>query len=377
MAITSRRFTCIVCSLMALPLGRRLQTVQVFRGAAALLVVLFHATSIDKSYLQHEFLGDIFMFGYGGVDFFFVLSGFVIVLAHGRDVGHADRLGPYLARRFVRIYPVYWIVAIMLAPLYVGAPHDAAGSVALLRAILLLNPNDNPIVGVAWSLTHEVLFYGMFGLAIGLPSRYARPLLTTWLVLSAAWYLAFFLTHGRLVWPVAGFFFSPYNLEFAMGAAVAAAVRVGSANRGRALAVAGAVLFLLSGASEHVLHRHFSQRHSIVCYGFPSMLLVAGAVQWELSRRTRMPALLLLLGDASYSIYLTHYAMLDLLARASIRSGLAPLIGATATTAILVVLAVGLGVAFYERIERPVLNALRPRAVISRRAPPADSSSEP
>src|SRR3954449_11248467 len=99
---------------MAPPSGRRLQTVQVFRGAAALLVVLFHATSIDKFYLQHEFLGDIFMFGYGGVDFFFVLSGFVIVLAHGRDVGRADRLGPYLARRVVRIYPAYCIVAVVL-----------------------------------------------------------------------------------------------------------------------------------------------------------------------------------------------------------------------------------------------------------------------
>jgi exopolysaccharide production protein ExoZ len=89
---------CILEGLREPPAERRLQVVQVFRGAAALLVVLFHATSIDKSYLQHEFLADFFMFGYGGVDFFFVLNGFVIVLAHGRDVGVPDRLRPYLVR---------------------------------------------------------------------------------------------------------------------------------------------------------------------------------------------------------------------------------------------------------------------------------------
>ena len=332
-----------------------------FRGAAALLVVLFHATSIDKSYLQHEFLGDIFMFGYGGVDFFFVLSGFVIVMAHGGEVGHADRLRPYLVRRFVRIYPVYWIVAVMLAPLYFGAPRHAADLMVLLKSFLLLDPVDNPVVGAAWSLTHEVFFYGMFGLAICLPRSYAHRLFATWLSLSAASYLGLLLTGGPLRWPLGGFLFSPYNLEFAMGGAVTYALRFGNPNRGRTLAIVGAVLFLLSGASEHVLHRHFSQRHSIVSYGFSSMLLVWGAVQWERSSGARMPALLMLLGDASYSIYLTHYALLDLLAKAAVASGVASVVGPTFTTTIIIALAVGLGIAFYEGVERPVLARLRPR----------------
>ncbi len=332
-----------------------------FRGAAALLVVLFHATSIDKSYLQHEFLADLFMFGYSGVDFFFVLSGFVIVLAHGREVGVPDRLRPYVVRRFLRIYPLYWIVAAILAPLYFGAPRHAADLMVLLRAFLLLDPNDNPVVGAAWSLTHEVFFYGMFGLAIYLPRRYSYRLWGTWLSLSAAWYVGLLVTAGRLRWPLGGFLFSPYNLEFAMGGAVAYALRSGRANRGRTLVIVGAVLFLLSGASEHILHRHFSQRHSIVCYGVSSMLLVWGAVQWERSTGARMPALLMLLGDASYSIYLTHYASLDLLAKASVASGVASLVGPAFTTTLIIVLAVAVGIAFYERVERPVLARLHPR----------------
>jgi len=345
---------------MGPPSGRRVQIVQVFRGAAALLVVLFHATSVDKLYIQHVYLDDIFMFGYGGVDFFFVLSGLVIALAHGHDVGDAGRLRPYVVRRLVRIYPVYWIVAAMLAPLYFGAPRHAADLMALLRAFLLLDPIDNPVVAVAWSLTHELFFYAMFGLAICLPRRHVIRLFTAWLSLSAVWYVALLVAGGRLRWPAGAFLFSPYNLEFAMGAAVAYALRFGRATGGIALAIAGATLFLLSGVNEPILHQYFSQSHSIVCYGFSSMLLVWGAVQWERSSGARMPAPLMLLGDASYSIYLTHYALLDLLARASLALGVASVVGPTTTMTIIIVLTVGFGIAFYERVERPVLARLRP-----------------
>ncbi|NBQ54213.1 MAG: acyltransferase, partial [Proteobacteria bacterium] len=44
-----------------------------------------------------------------GVDFFFVLSGFIILHAHMDDIGRPARLGRYLWRRAVRVYPIYWI----------------------------------------------------------------------------------------------------------------------------------------------------------------------------------------------------------------------------------------------------------------------------
>lgn len=339
---------------------RPLQVIQAGRGIAALLVVLFHATSIAEFYLHHDFAAGLFVFGYGGVDVFFVLSGLVIVWAHGHELGHPDRLRPYLIRRFIRIYPVFWIVAAILTPIYFGVPRQPSDLVTLFRAFLLLNPIDNPVVTVAWSLTHEIYFYAVFGVVIALPWRLAGNLISIWLSLSAASYLATIVTSGRLhVPPWAGFWLSPYNLEFAMGCATAYALRVRAVDRRRLLAPIGAAIIVVSGLNEQILHRHFGQRHSIVCYGFATMLLVWGAVQWEQRTNRQIARPLLVLGDASYSIYLTHYALLDLLAKASLASGLAAVLRPSLTIALLIALTVGIGIAFHQRIERPLLSRLR------------------
>ncbi len=352
---------------LAEPAGPRpLQVIQAGRGIAAILVVLFHATSIAEFYLHHDFAAGVFVFGYGGVDAFFVLSGLVIVWAHGHDVGHPNRLRPYLLRRFIRIYPMFWLVAVALTPIYVGLPRHANDFVTLFRSFLLLDPIHNAIVTVAWSLTHELYFYAMFGLAIVVPPRFAGRLFSIWLSLSAMTYLLMLDTNGRFpVPPWAAFWLSPYNLEFAMGCAAGYALRTGRVARGPLLMTAGAAIILLSAVSEAILHRHFGQRHSIVCYGFASMLLVCGAVQWEQHTNRRIPRLLLLLGDASYAIYLTHYALLDLLARGSLASGLAAVLAPGLTIPLLIVLVVGIGIALHQRLERPLLARLRHKADVT------------
>src|SRR5579864_9480491 len=101
---------------------RTLQSVRAFRGAAALLVLFFHASSVSTFFLHSDFWSWLFFFGYSGVDFFFVLSGFIIFLTHRADIGRSERLNAYLTKRFIRIYPVYWTVALVLVPVYFGTP---------------------------------------------------------------------------------------------------------------------------------------------------------------------------------------------------------------------------------------------------------------
>ena len=146
--------------------ANKLQSVQICRAAAALLVLLFHATSVSKAYLNCDLLWGFFQFGYSGVDSFFVLSGFVIYWAHRGDAGQSERIRIYLKKRFLRIYPIYWIVALILLPIYFGAPHDVSDYIVLLKSFLLLPQPGNPVVTIHWSLSHEVFFYGMFALAI-------------------------------------------------------------------------------------------------------------------------------------------------------------------------------------------------------------------
>jgi len=338
----------------------KLQSVQVFRGAAALLVLLFHATGVSKFYFDYELAGGLFLFGYSGVDFFFVLSGFIIFLTHHGEAGRAERLRPYLIKRLIRIYPLYWIVAVALAPIYFGAPHHARDFIVLLKSFLLLPQIDNPVVTVAWSLSHELFFYGMFGLAIYFPWRHVRPLLIVWLLISALFYLGKVLTNGTIQLPPhTGFVFSSYNLEFAMGCAAAYLLGRDRQINGRRLAITGLTIFLLCGLSEGYLYQNFGRRHSPVSYGLSSMLLVWGATVWERRNRIVMPSFLLLLGDASYSIYLTHYALLNLFAKGLRRLNIPALIGYTLAVGIIIALTLSFGVLFYLYVERPLLARLR------------------
>jgi len=93
-----------------------LKSLQMARGIAALAVTLFHTSGMfaDPRYgFERPFWwlterGDL------GVDFFFVLSGFIIMLAHRADVGRPREVGNYAFKRAVRIYPMYWLFTLLI-----------------------------------------------------------------------------------------------------------------------------------------------------------------------------------------------------------------------------------------------------------------------
>src|SRR5436190_8095983 len=341
----------------------KFQTLQFCRGLAAVLVLLFHATFVSESFLNYDLLHGIFLFGSSGVDFFFVLSGFIIFWDHGEDLSHTEALRPYLRKRFIRIYPLYWVVFFLLLPIYFGVPGNLHECLVLLKSFLLLPQVSNPVVTVAWSLSSELFFYGLFGLAIYLSWRCMRVVVILWLLVTTFFWLAKLLTYGTFQMPShTGFVFSSYNLEFAMG--YLAAVLAGSIRPYRCwwLAPIGLTLFLISGLNEPFLHSLFGRRHSVLAYGLPSMLMVLGAVQWERRSIRTIPPYLLLPGEASYSIYLTHYALLDLFVRGSIASGLVALIGPGLVIALIIAATFTIGVMVHLFIENPMLARLRKKS---------------
>jgi exopolysaccharide production protein ExoZ len=68
----------------------QLTTLQGVRGASALMVVLFHATGIVKG--MPSIFRYVFAWGYCGVDFFFVLSGFILLYVRYEQIGHPEKL---------------------------------------------------------------------------------------------------------------------------------------------------------------------------------------------------------------------------------------------------------------------------------------------
>ena len=92
----------------------QLTTLQGVRGASALMVVLFHATGMVKA--MPSVFRYAFAWGYCGVDFFFVLSGFILLYVHYGQIGHPEKLRSYLGKRYSRIFPAYWSVLAFVIP---------------------------------------------------------------------------------------------------------------------------------------------------------------------------------------------------------------------------------------------------------------------
>jgi len=153
------------------------------RFLLAFWVILHHLTgpggALDPwaSSLPHP-LYAVIRGGYLAVATFFVLSGFV--LAHGYGCGDwpQERLRRYAVARFARIYPVYALSLLMVAPFILAYHGPGKAGLIANYGLLLQGWTGHQPVGwntPAWSLSCEVFFYCSFPLIGWLIRSLARP----------------------------------------------------------------------------------------------------------------------------------------------------------------------------------------------------------
>ncbi len=148
---------------------RHFASLQAGRGLAALVVLLFHLQMLAEQ-LNRNFAGGSFNHGGRGVDFFFVLSGFIILYANLDHIGVPSEGPRYFYRRLVRIYPLF--LSVMLVKLVYtvtlggGVPGYKHDLFYILRSALLVPQPVFPFINVSWSLCYEIFFYGLFLLVI-------------------------------------------------------------------------------------------------------------------------------------------------------------------------------------------------------------------
>lgn len=347
------------------------QSIQACRAAASLLVMLFHlggTVALDRYFGVKAFDGP-FSFGDVGVSFFFVLSGFVIAMAHRNDIGQPHKFRRYFWKRVIRIYPTYLLIA---GAVFVGAwstpslrasmPQDA-GSI-LMEALLLPQPAVNGGTGatiliVAWSLQYEVFFYALTSLLIIAP--------VAWLVAVIALAIAWLTVHvGGL--PVSfplSFFTSESVPLFGFGMLLAwlAKSRL-SIPRPDLLALLGFVVFAGMGAFEVTGGIKLPNREML--YGLASCLIILGLVRAEDNavKPWSLPKLSLL-GDASYALYLVHFPLISVICKAVRATGLTCLTGATVAVVLSIVASLVVSVAFYLWIEKPLMTWLSRRRAVT------------
>jgi exopolysaccharide production protein ExoZ len=341
-------------------MGRQiLYTLQSLRGIAALLVLLHHTTFLIKEAFNLQYIGGIFyQTGEYGVDFFFVLSGFIIFYSHYKDLG-SKRLATYFNKRFTRVYPIYWIVTLPIIPmLYLFPNLGAQGTetqVSVILKSIFLFPNETPpILGVAWTLTHEVFFYLAFGLIfILLKPKYSIPVAITWLSITLASFSNLLSIENYFL---LDFVFSKFNLEFILGMICAYLVIKNKIFYPKIMLLSGTFLFILSGINVKLM---FFPIDRVISFGIPAFILVLGAASLDISSKIRIPKMLLFLGDASYSIYLTHYPVTLIIAKVFTILGLSNALHPFILMNLIALLTLASGCLFYIMIEKPLLNLIK------------------
>jgi peptidoglycan/LPS O-acetylase OafA/YrhL len=325
------------------------------RGIAAVLVVFHHAGNIMREprfYGMEPFGGHFRNFNVG-VDFFFVLSGFIITWVHWRDIGQPGRIVDYARKRVLRIFPPYWGILFPLILLYLIFP--AAGKPSqhdplnILLSIVLLPNTVQPVLGVAWTLTHEIFFYFLFAgiIATGFRGMLIMPL----------WALAIIVGHlaGPLPFPLS-FLLSPFNIEFIMGVGAAWILRRWTVPAPRLVMSVGIAAFL--AFMLFAIHIQGDLLVGRLAFGVPSLLFVLGSVEAERHKPFALPTIFAVLGAASYVIYLVHPVLLSFGAQLAFRivgHGL-PL---DVIALVMVTIGVVGGLIYHHTIERWLTNLMR------------------
>jgi exopolysaccharide production protein ExoZ len=339
----------------------RLTSVQALRGLAALWVLLLHVGIFSQERCDTIFLGDMFRHGRLGVDCFFVISGFIICLVHRRDIGVPAASRRYVLRRFIRVYPLLFLantikVTYLLAFGY-GIPPEKKSIDLILSSFLMLPHSEGLLIAVAWTLSHEALFYGVFLLLIILYRRWACAIIALWVLGIVCLGCCASGTLGTGL----AFLFKAYNLEFIMGMLAAVLLQHGVSRRQSLLAIVLGVGLLAAGIFWYDEIGTLNAVLRRVYWGTVFSLIVLGACAVESRRSLKLPRVVLLLGDASYSVYLFHTSFLDvsLLAWTSLMPAPKP-IGQLTLVAIGMVALLG-SIAIHLVLERPVLSYLRQR----------------
>jgi exopolysaccharide production protein ExoZ len=331
------------------------------RGLAAVLVACLHAgASIDKHYGYD--IGAVRNFG-AGVDFFFVLSGFVMAYVHWPDIGRPGRVRTYCTKRILRIYPAYWIVTAAIVIFYILDPgyggEERLDATKLFCSLFLLPNTVQPVVGQAWTLVHEMFFYALFALVI-IFGRRALIGFVFWAVCILLWqavHVNDYRANPVFAFPVS-FMLSPFNIEFIFGVGAGLLVRRGWRHFSRTLAAAGVAMFGLGLI--YVDYRIVGDLVARLAFGGSAAIAVLGlaSLTWRLP--AGIAAAASVLGAISYALYLVHPAVETMAIHALLKFGGAHLSPWT-VMAVLVSTAVAASMLFAYGVERPLNRILQTR----------------
>jgi peptidoglycan/LPS O-acetylase OafA/YrhL len=331
---------------------RVFENVQAARALAALVVVAYHV--------------GVLPFGQCGVDIFFVISGLImshVVPGEGRG---------FLARRLVRILPLYWLSTVGVYLIATYRPHwlntTTAGAVYLVKSLLFIpyvkaNGHWGPLNLNGWTLEYEMLFY----LVISLATLLVRSRFAT---VAAAAVLAAYCVLTVLVKPsnpVVDYLGRPFLLDFGLGVLSYSLVQLVRVERLPQWFWLTLAVFSL-GAMPAYFYLHGAPNGFVrtVVYGLPAFAFMTSLIAMEIAGWSTRSRLVSHLGAASYAIYLLHPYVVGILEKMlRMQPDLNSWRGGVTTLIVIAVVCV-IGIVCHVLVEKPMLahlnrHFIRPR----------------
>lgn len=286
--------------------SKRVNEIDLLRFLAALAVVFFHYAfrgyaADDRSIMPYPLLAPIAKYGGFGVELFFLISGFVILMTASRG-----SVRNFAISRFVRLYPAFWAcctISFVLIVLLGNGRYSASLGQYLVNMTMLSGFVGVPSIdGVYWSLFIEMQFYALVAALLVLGRIHqAQLFLVLWLAATVALevfpihHLRFLLITDYAVYFIAG---AMAYLVWSRGVSVLRLVVIGSC-----------LLVAIHQAFEGIpgFERHYQTRMDrfVVASIIVSFFVVLMAVALRLTG-TWGQRRWLLLGALTYPLYLVH-----------------------------------------------------------------------
>jgi len=338
-------------------LRQMLYNIQALRAFAAYAVVCHHILSALRDQIA---VGKFFAnphIGATGVNVFFVISGLIMAHTTVRPISPAN----FLYHRIVRIVPIYWALTVVALILIVSGfamfghhqPTDWREAITSFLFVPDFRPGidkpNGPALFVGWSLNFEMMFYGMFAVALLGPRD--RRLVVVTIAILGLW-LAHFVSANQYV----RWLGDDIILCFAAGVVLWRANLAISPTKCVFLILAG-LLILASPDLNSVIN---TMQHRELPLAIGATMLVSGAVGLERSGLHLSKGALIEQGNASYSLYLIHPFVIQAMGKLATKTGLnQSVVGLSATVTLMFIVSLLVATVFHKRIESPITALLR------------------
>jgi peptidoglycan/LPS O-acetylase OafA/YrhL len=302
-----------------------IQSIAFLRGVACLFVALYH---LKSSTPNDSIFYNLFKFGAFGVDLFFMISGFVIVVATVRD----SRVDSFLIKRIFRIYPP--LIAAVVFQIYFNDKPISIGN--FFAAIIPLH-NDYSLKApdfgfsfliVAWSITFELAFYLLFMISMLASHKYRAVICAVVITAMVAGSQYYFNGEVNLLYAWATpsipesnsalqfmrVFGCSIMLEFIAGMALAylymrTDIKSTALNR-------SALTFIAVASAMYIVPSYlggYNRGIGLAGYGFWSLLILTTCLLAEKIGVIKWNSKMIFIGTISYSLYLFHIPVHELI----------------------------------------------------------------